>query len=376
MVNPKYACPLPFNHMAIRPDGKILPCCVFRWDDVPEDLNIDYKDPFNHPFMKNLRDKMSKDVYVEGCKECYQKEEFGNESFRKHALDKQEDYGATSLVEGTPPELTYIDLSISNTCNNKCRMCNPGLSTSWYSDAKKLGIEIPKGIIKNPFIENTDFSKLKFIKLLGGEPLMEQKVIKKILNQCDLSQLHLLVITNGTVIPDDELKGMLEQVKRLEVKLSIDAYGKLNDFLRSGSKWETVEKTVDWFKAFVNKKFLSIHSVASIYNINKLDEMVEYAKSKEIYQEYVPLDDVDYMQTKHLPLETKKLLVEQIRSKNYKFSTSLIYELEKHGDTNLFLKQDAIMNALRSEHWKEYNPELWQMINLTNKAKGVIINYE
>ena len=36
----KYACPLPFNHMAVRPDGKILPCCVFRWDDVPEDLNI------------------------------------------------------------------------------------------------------------------------------------------------------------------------------------------------------------------------------------------------------------------------------------------------------------------------------------------------
>jgi|TARA_B110000495_G_C22835656_1_gene487437 sulfatase maturation enzyme AslB (radical SAM superfamily) len=241
-------------------------------------------------------------------------------------------------------------------------MCNPGLSTSWYSDAKKLGIEIPKGIIKNPFIENTDFSKLKFIKLLGGEPLMEQKVIKKILKQCDLSQLHIQLITNGTVIPDDELKGMLEQVKRLEVKLSIDAYGKLNDFLRSGSKWEQVEKTVDWFKGFVNKKFLSIHSVASIYNINKLDEMVEYAKSKEIYHEYVPLDDVDYMQTKHLPLEAKKLLVEQIASKNYKFGVSLIYELEQHGDINVFLEQDTIMNSLRIEHWKEINPEL---LNLT-----------
>ena len=242
----KYACPLPFNHMAVRPDGKILPCCVFRRDDVPEDLNIDHKDPFNHPYMQELRDKMSRDEYVPNCKECYQKEEFGNQSFRKLVLDKQEEFGATSLVEGTPPELTYVDLSISNTCNNKCRMCNPGLSTSWYSDAKKLGIEIPKGIIKNPFIENTDFSKLKFIKLLGGEPLMEQKVIKNILKQCDLSQLHIQLITNGTVIPDDELKGMLEQVKRLEVKLSIDAYGKLNDFLRSGSKWEQVEKTVDF----------------------------------------------------------------------------------------------------------------------------------
>ena len=90
--------------------------------------------------------------------------------------------------------------------------------------------------------------------------------------------------------------------------------------------------------------------------------MVEYAKSKEIYHEYVPLDDVDYMQTKHLPLGAKKLLVEQIRSKNYKFGVSLIYELEKHGDTNLFLKQDAIMNALRSEHWKDCNPELLELL--------------
>ena len=49
MIKPKYACPLPFNHMAIRPDGKILPCCVYRWDEVPEDLNIDYSDPLTHP---------------------------------------------------------------------------------------------------------------------------------------------------------------------------------------------------------------------------------------------------------------------------------------------------------------------------------------
>ena len=34
------------------------------------------------------------------------------------------------------------------------------------------------------------------------------------------------------------------------------------------------------------------------------------------------------------------------------------------------------MNALRSEHWKEYNPELWQMINLTNDNKDVTIDYE
>ena len=65
--------------------------------------------------------------------------------------------------------------------------------------------------------------------------------------------------------------------------------------------------------------------------------MVEYAKSKEIHHEYVPLDGVDYMQTRHLPLKAKKILADKIASKNYKFGVNLIYELNQQGDTDLFL---------------------------------------
>ena len=157
---------------------------------------------------------------------------------------------------------------------------------------------------------------------------------------------------------------MFKQVKCLEVKLSIDAYGKLNDFLRSGSKWEKVEENINWFKSFVNKKFLSIHSVASIYNINKIDELVDYAKQKDIYQEYVPLDDVDWMQPKHLPLEAKKVLAERIQKQNYKFGVSLIYALEQHGNKNTFIEQDFVMNKLRNENWTALNPELLELLNL------------
>ena len=81
-------------------------------------------------------------------------------SFRLEAWDEQEKYGTTSLSTGEAPVLRYVDLSISNTCNNKCRMCVPALSTHWYSDAKKLGLEIPKGIIRG-------VGKLPSIKFAG-----------------------------------------------------------------------------------------------------------------------------------------------------------------------------------------------------------------
>ena len=56
--------------------------------------------------MKNLEIKCPKDVYVDGCKECYNKEEFGNfQSFRQLVLDKQEQFGATSSENGTQSNL-------------------------------------------------------------------------------------------------------------------------------------------------------------------------------------------------------------------------------------------------------------------------------
>ena len=33
---PKYGCVMPFHHMAIRPDGRIFPCCVFRQEESPD----------------------------------------------------------------------------------------------------------------------------------------------------------------------------------------------------------------------------------------------------------------------------------------------------------------------------------------------------
>ena len=110
--------------------------------------------------MQKIRKDMLEDKPIAGCTHCYEREENNASSFRLEAWDEQEKYGATSLSTGEAPVLRYVDLSVSNTCNNKCRMCVPALSTHWYSDAKKLGLKIPKGIIRNPFIENTDFSEL------------------------------------------------------------------------------------------------------------------------------------------------------------------------------------------------------------------------
>lgn len=367
---PKYACPLPFNHMAIRPDGRIFPCCIFRWNDVPEDLNIFHPDPFNHPYMKELRDKMSRDEYVSGCSYCYKDEETKGQSFRTQVYKDKDILGVHSFENNTAPELTYIDLSISNTCNNKCRMCGPELSTQWYNDAKQLGLNIPKGIVVNPFIENGDFSNLRYLKLLGGEPLLEQDKLVKILKQCDLSNLRVNLISNTTTVPTSELDDLFSKCKKVTVSLSIDSVGKLNEFLRKGSVWNKTLETIEWFKK--RNYHLYVHSVASIYNVNVLDQLIEFCKKEQLAQKYVLIDGPEYMMPRNLPNTVKQKLIEEFSKKEntQEIFPVMINELKKQGDFNLFLKHDSRMNKLRKEHWKNFNRVLYE---LTHDVKEVNI---
>ena len=54
----KSFCPLPFSHLAIRPNGRVYPCCVYKWDNVPEDFNIQDPNVFNHQFLENIREQI------------------------------------------------------------------------------------------------------------------------------------------------------------------------------------------------------------------------------------------------------------------------------------------------------------------------------
>lgn len=358
---PKHACPLPFNHMAIRPDGRIFPCCIYRWDDVPEDLNIFHPDPFNHPYMKELREKMLNDEYVSGCSYCYKDEETKGRSYRTQVYKDKDYLGVHSYENNTAPELTYIDLSISNTCNNKCRMCGPELSTQWYSDARKLGQDIPKGIVVNPFIENGDFSKLKHLKLLGGEPLLEQEKLITILEQCDLKNLRINLITNTSLVPNDHLHNLFAQCKKVQVSLSIDSYGELNEFLRKGSEWKQTVNTINWFQKRGYDLF--VHSVASIYNCNELYKLIDFCKSKKLRQKYVLIDGPDYMMPRNLPYEVKQIIIKDLQKRigEQDIYNVMIQELQKDGQFEKFIKQDAQMNILRNEDWKELNPSLYAL---------------
>ena len=367
----KHRCALPFHHMAVRPDGGIRPCCYFRPDAAPADLTIEHADPFNHPFMNDIREKMLRDEYIEGCSKCYKDEAASGRSMRLEMNNPRTDFGLPKERRGEEVKLTNLDWAFSNVCNNKCRMCGPELSTQWYSDAKKMeyGFEKRGILAKNSIIEDSDLSNLRFIKMLGGEPLMEQEKFIKMLKRCNLPELTILLVTNTTLTPNEELTDLLKQCKKVSITLSVDSYGKINDFLRKGSNWETVETNIRWFtNTFKGYPVtLSLHSVASIYNINLVHELVEYCVKNDMYYTYTVVDGPNWIMPRNLPDAVKPAVLEYLETQKTKFKDKtvfklLAYEVKQSGDFGMFIRNDIKLNKIRNETWKELNPWLWDKI--------------
>jgi sulfatase maturation enzyme AslB (radical SAM superfamily) len=321
--------------------------------------------------MNYLRQKMLNDEYVHGCRKCYEDEKHSARSMRTDLVAPWTgDFGLPTVEEGRGKvkKLTNIDLALSNVCNNKCRMCMPSLSTHWYSDAKKLGMEIPRGVVTdNTIVDDYDLSDLRFIKVLGGEPMMEQAKLKKVLNKCTLENITILLVTNVSILPDEELLSLLKQCNKVNIDLSIDSYGTLNDFLRKDSEWTNVYNNIQWYKQHFDN--INVHSAISIYNVNKLHEIIDFCAEQGLWHECVVVDGPKWMQPRNMPEQLKSWMKEYIDSISSKYDIRykkifnlLRNEMNVEGDFGLFVRNDAQLNKIRAEHWMDKNYELWNKI--------------
>lgn len=360
-------CPLPWYHIAIRPNGRVYPCCYFRHESTPEEFNLKTDDVLNHPFLQGIRSDIAEGKPVDGCVQCYQNEKNSGKSMRLDMLQGMYNKLGKSFEIPEKSELVHIDLALSNVCNNRCRMCGPDLSTNWYPDAKELGIPINRGIIENVDpLSKIDVTKLEFLKLIGGEPMLEQEKFISILNRCHLPQLSIFVATNVTTRPNVELMKLFRRCKQVKISCSIDAYGNLNNFLRKGSNWTEVDKNLRWYSN--NFEVVMVHSVISIYNINHIEKLLEHVKEEypNVHFQYVMVDGPNWIRPCNLPVDVKDKIMQRINKLEHqeiKDFRGVVYEhITMPGNFAKFNEMDSRLNAVRNEHWKDYNPELYEML--------------
>lgn len=186
-------------------------------------------------------------------------------------------------------------MTFGNYCNLKCRTCNGDLSSTWWEDENAL-VDSGKYPDRYFYIRNStknvnipfkwmpeDFINVEEIKFTGGEPMVHPDFIKlmDMLIELDVAKnIKLDVFTNCSWIPGEKYLDRLRQFKKIVLSLSVDGVGAVNDYIRSPSKWETVDNAVAAWLNLEDTNRENVHVVwnptINIYNILNIKEMIEW----------------------------------------------------------------------------------------------------
>jgi organic radical activating enzyme len=272
-------CPAPWIAAAVKPFGEVIPCCSFSPDEnfiLESRVDTDF---LNSNAWQDIRNKMSNGIPVIGCETCYRKEQLGIKSSRETLIDF---FGESKTVN-----LEFLEIGFSNVCNLACVGCDYTYSSKWGAELKKHNLINESNIIKSnnidDIIKNYNLKNLKVLKVLGGEPLLEQAKFIKILEKTNLNNLTVTFTTNGTVFPNNHLKSLLEKCQAVHLYISIDGESTVNEWVRWPIKHSVlknnIKKYVEW-KSTLTNIFLISHTVINIYNIWTLNFFINELNKK------------------------------------------------------------------------------------------------
>ena len=358
-------CIVPWIGAVVAPDKENLICC--RANDKPTEYTLDSVNTETH---KHLRDVLGKGIKDPICKRCWSDEEAGIGSYRQNYNNSFRDLIASDSYD--PPRLRFLELTPSNVCNLACRMCSSRYSSKIVAREKHLAELNLIELREKPHFTNwkdLDLSYLEELKLMGGEPmyLKEHVEILKYLDSINvLENLNLMVITNCTHSITDEWKYFLNRAKKVHIAVSIDAIGKVNDYIRQYSNWEDVENNLiqiqEFSKQSNGKILISVNCTVGIYNVNKTQELENYMAERHIHFYFNPLKYPDYQSLHRLDHDKKQYFLN-----SSKVSNKLHHVLREETVFNdcltneKFIEETDAVDNFYKKYLKDYNYEIYQL---------------
>ena len=239
--------------------------------------------------------------HVPGCEKCYKEDaftmipgprfkDFGN-SMRIGAL---RDYNRNHLDEKrqlvhmtpqVPTAVSYLEVGFGNYCNLACRSCSSNLSTTWHDDdvalKGKFG-HFPSPKVADIKISNVGLTNLQEIKFTGGEPMIHPnfaKFIERIVKLETAKNIKLEIFTNCSYFPSAKITKHLSEFKQVNLCLSIDGIGIVNDYARYPSVWskvnESAKRWVD-LEGEYNNFIVQIAPTITMYNVMYMDLLIDW----------------------------------------------------------------------------------------------------
>jgi pyruvate-formate lyase-activating enzyme len=368
---------------------------IYEWQHHNNHNSENITQFINDAAIKNIRAGLIKGEKPEGCKSCFQLEDQGIRSFRQTFNEIYADDIDTSLQHLNkdghldPQALTYLDISLGNVCNLKCRSCNPWASHRWieegptvpHTDWDKTAYHIARASSVNPWFiqafESGFFDEvlpnIRVINFIGGEPLVVEEHyawLEHIIEQGWSKNIELHYNTNGTTIPN-RLLDIWDKFRGVVLSLSIDAVGDLAYYVRFPSKWRVVEKNVAKLAEFSRSRTgvkVHTHITLSMLNIHDLPNLLEWCKKQydtwyyewdwgnHGYQNCLPhfniVEHPRYLHMCNLPDERKELMYTMLEEQYEKFKGAGLPEWEQWAVDNIRNLKNIISQPQNEGDWQ------------------------
>lgn len=331
-LSSKSFCPLPWIHIATRPNGDVRLCCtsnasgagiidakdvgLVKQDGVVMNLrDHTIEQVWNCKQMRDTRIAMLNNEYPSSCSKCYEEELNGIVSKRqwetqvwKDRIDLDSVVNQTAKDGTLPVNIPYFDLRLGNMCQLKCVMCSPHDSSAWIKEWK---IQYPKYKIpelrqdqnwdidfdytwyqKGTFLESirSQSTSIRELYFAGGEPLLipeHYKILEFMVEAGAAKNCILRYNSNGLELPE-KLFDLWHHFKEVKFNFSVDAVGERNNYIRYPSKWSNVVTNLHRLDTTPDNVTVNIACAVQLLNVLYIPELVEWKQSQNFRKINLP----------------------------------------------------------------------------------------
>jgi pyruvate-formate lyase-activating enzyme len=228
--------------------------CPAKWDELYVSFEMNYAysccKSKTTRFENNVLEFVSRERYAmlqgtqdSSCDYCWTVERAGGSSLRHHHLENFTGNYADYANNTAQPKL--VQVSVGNECNLQCTYCNPKFSSVWeqdvrtqpykvFSDRFFYAIDPKQPDVMDRNIEFlSSFDTIDKLSVIGGEPLFNKKFFRLL----DTTTAKSLSISTNLAVKQEVLDKLLAYCSRFEsvnIRVSIDATGKIAEFTRYG----------------------------------------------------------------------------------------------------------------------------------------------
>lgn len=291
-------CRWPDHTVIVDPQGYLKPCCMMTGHDMqnPEYIDQNYnkdeimidripllEDFAYSEFVMNLRKSINQNG-VEGtpiCHNCVKRVESGS---HMHADEKVFTYINKPHEEYTPGEISYLEITTSNICNQTCITCSSYFSTKWRTIEHLFGSTQFNNTMGPDYVMSEEsFQKIlgilpqiKTIMIKGGEPFSDLRNAKILERLAEVNPNCTIWITSNCSIISKRFMDVLKRFNPANIHMiaSLDHIGKKYEWIR-GTNFKQTLSTLKKLNEEVGITPAALPTV-SYFNILDIHEIIDF----------------------------------------------------------------------------------------------------